>query len=119
MKKDTYTANFDFLQSANTSCCSENNEQHLIKIPNHCVFIRNTNTIDYLKTFNLKDLRRVFNKMIYKELMKMGEKFANSYPMTKTKKNNYVPVNVPVKYNFTYTILKLAYCFINLFDVLS
>lgn len=84
--KDTYTANFDFLQSANTSCCSENNEQHLIKIPNHCVFIRNTNTIDYLKTFNLKDIRRVFNKMIYKELMKMGEKFANSYPMTKTKK---------------------------------
>lgn len=86
MNKDTYTANFDFLQSANTSCCSENNEQHLIKIPNHCVFIRNTNTIDYLKTSNLKDIRRVFNKMIYKELMKMGEKFANSYPMTKTKK---------------------------------
>lgn len=99
-RKTRYKANFDFfsfnkrkthiqqtfLQSANTSCCSENNEQHLIKIPNHCVFIRNTNTIDYLKTFNLKDLRRVFNKMIYKELMKMGEKFANSYPMTKTKK---------------------------------
>lgn len=49
------------------------------------MFIRNINIIDYLKIFNLKDLR-VFNKMIYKEFMKMGEKFVNLYFMIKMKK---------------------------------
>lgn len=93
-RKTRYKANFDFFSFNKRKT---HIQQTLIffkvqtllvvvKIMNHCVFIRNTNTIDYLKTFNLKDLRRVFNKMIYKELMKMGEKFANSYPMTKTKK---------------------------------
>lgn len=53
---------------------------------NYCVFIRNINIIDYLKIFNLKDLRRVFNKMIYKEFMKMGEKFVNLYFMIIMKK---------------------------------
>lgn len=81
------------------------------------MFIRNINIKDYLKIFNLKDIRRVFNKMIYKEFMKMGEKFVNLYFMIKMKKNNYVIVNVFVKYNFIYIILKLVYCFINLFDV--
>lgn len=50
------------------------------------MFIRNINIIDYLKIFNLKDIRRVFNKMIYKEFMKMGEKFVNLYFMIKMKK---------------------------------
>lgn len=81
---------------------------------NYCVFIRNINIIDYLKIFNLKDIRRVFNKMIYKE---NGREICKFIFYDYNEKNNYVIVNVFVKYNFIYIILKLVYCFIKLFDV--
>lgn len=40
-------------------------------------------SLDYYKTVNSKYTRRVFTEIIYKELMKMGQKFANSYFKTK------------------------------------